>query len=51
MERTSSSNDKSKSDNRSSNDKSDRTGKSRLLDGYTVHALTAGRIIVSVCAS
>ena len=36
LERTSSSNDKSKSDNRSSNDKSDRSGKSRQLDGYTV---------------
>jgi hypothetical protein len=35
VERTSS-NDKSKSDNRSSNDKSDRAGKSRQLDGYTV---------------
>ena len=45
VERTSS-NDKSKSDNRSSNDKSDRSGKSRQLDGYTV-----GRIIVPVCAS
>ena len=31
-----SSNDKSKSDNRSSNDKSDRAGKSKQLDGYTV---------------
>jgi hypothetical protein len=37
VERTSSSNDKSKSDNRSSNDKSDRAGKSRQLDGYTVN--------------
>ncbi len=46
VERTSSSNDKSKGDNRSSNDKSDRAGKSRQLDGYTV-----GRIIVPVCAS
>jgi hypothetical protein len=36
VERTSSSNDKSKSDNCSSNDKSDRAGKSRQLDGYTV---------------
>ena len=36
VERTSS-NDKSKSDNRSSNDKSDRSGKSRQLDGYTVN--------------
>ena len=35
VERTSS-NDKSKSDNRSSNDKSDRAGKSRQLDGFTV---------------
>jgi hypothetical protein len=35
VERTSS-NDKSRSDNRSSNDKSDRSGKSRQLDGYTV---------------
>jgi hypothetical protein len=36
VEWTSSSNDKSKSDNRPSNDKSDRAGKSRQLDGYTV---------------
>ena len=36
VERTSF-NDKSKSDNRSSNDKSDRSGKSRQLDGYTVN--------------
>ena len=35
LERTFS-NDKSKRDNRSSNDKSDRSGKSRQLDGYTV---------------
>ena len=50
VERTSS-NDNSKSDNRSSNDKSDRSGKSRQLDGYTIHVLTVGRIIVPVCAS
>ena len=31
------SNDKSKSDNCSSNDKSDRSGKSTQLDGYTVN--------------
>ena len=37
LERTSSSNDKSKGDNRSSNDKFDRAGKSRQLDGYTVN--------------
>ncbi len=37
VKRTSSSNDKSKSDNRPSNDKSDRAGKSRLLNGYTVN--------------
>ena len=36
VERTSS-NDKSKSDNHSSNDKSDRSGKSTQLDGYTVN--------------
>ena len=41
VERTSS-NDKSKSDNRSSNDKSDRAGKSRQLDGYTVIASNCG---------
>jgi hypothetical protein len=53
VERTSS-NDKSKSDNCSSNDKLDRPGKYRQLDGYTVryHPCTyCGRIIVPVSAN
>ena len=50
VERTSS-NDKSKSDNRSSNDKLDRSGSLMVILSTTIHALTVGRIIVPVCAS
>ena len=50
VERTSS-DDKSKIENRSSNDKSDRSGKSRQLVSAIIHALTVGRIIIPVSAN